>query len=226
MPGRWNVQQPFCSAWRCYSGFSSLARPSSAMTPTTTCAGAASCGHPCRICLSFTWLPLTVLRPSDFVDQHFLFHVLLMPFTFGDLRLGAKLAAPLFSALAIDFHLRAAGQLSRPLPLAVAAPARRRLRALPLPHVHDARSQPRRSSFSAVGVYLILERKFVPLAILTFIFVWMYNMFPLIVVFALQPMPSRFGSPNAASLSARCTPQRSARPWASSSIPTSPRISF
>ncbi len=36
-----------------------------------------------------------------------------------------------------------------------------------------------------VGVYLILERKFVPLAVLTFVFVWLYNMFPLIVVFAL-----------------------------------------
>ena len=47
------------------------------------------------------WLPLTVLRPQLFVDQHFLFHVALMPFTFGDLRLGARLAAPLFSAIAM-----------------------------------------------------------------------------------------------------------------------------
>ena len=43
---------------------------------------------------AFKWLPLTVLRPQLFVDQHFLFHVSLMPFTYGDLRLGAKLAAP------------------------------------------------------------------------------------------------------------------------------------
>src|SRR5262249_26597516 len=50
---------------------------------------------------AFTWLPLTVLRASDFVDQHFLFHVALAPFTFGDLRIGAKLAAPLFAALAM-----------------------------------------------------------------------------------------------------------------------------
>ena len=64
---------------------------------------------------AFTWLPLTVLRASAFVDQHFLFHVLLMPFTFGDLRLGAKLAAPLFSALAIASIFCAAGRLSHPL---------------------------------------------------------------------------------------------------------------
>src|SRR5579863_1960485 len=50
---------------------------------------------------AFTWLPLTVLRSSSFADQHFLFHALLMPFTIGDLRLGAKLAASLFSALAL-----------------------------------------------------------------------------------------------------------------------------
>ena len=36
----------------------------------------------------------------------------------------------------------------------------------------------------AVGVYLILERRWVSLAVLTFVFVWLYNMFPLIVVFA------------------------------------------
>ena len=36
----------------------------------------------------------------------------------------------------------------------------------------------------AVGVYLILERRLVSLAVLTFVFVWLYNMFPLIVAFA------------------------------------------
>ena len=36
----------------------------------------------------------------------------------------------------------------------------------------------------AVGVYLILERRWVSLAVLTFVFVWLYNMFPLIVAFA------------------------------------------
>jgi len=132
---------------------------------------------------AFTWLPLTVLRVSDFVDQHFLFHVLLMPFTFGDLRRGAKLAAPLFSALAITsiFALLVAYRIRF-----------RWLWLLPLvagsePFLYRM-SMTRDPSPSlvllAVGVYLILERKFVPLAILTFLFVWMYNMFPLIVVFA------------------------------------------
>jgi hypothetical protein len=132
---------------------------------------------------AFTWLPLTVLRASDFVDQHFLFHVLLMPFTFGDLRLGAKLAAPLFSALAIAslFGL-----------LVVYRIPYRWLWLLPLVAGSEQflyrMSMTRAPSLSlvllAVGVYLILEHKFVPLAVLTFVFVWLYNMFPLILVFA------------------------------------------
>jgi hypothetical protein len=51
---------------------------------------------------AFTWLPLTTLNPSQYADQHFLFHLLLIPFTwFSDLRLGAKVAAALFGAAAV-----------------------------------------------------------------------------------------------------------------------------
>jgi hypothetical protein len=51
--------------------------------------------------IDFPWLPLTVLNERDFTDHHLLFHVLLLPFTFGDLRIGAKVAALLFGTLAI-----------------------------------------------------------------------------------------------------------------------------
>ena len=40
----------------------------------------------------FPWLPLTILAPDRFADHHMLYHVLLTPFTLGDLRLGGKLA--------------------------------------------------------------------------------------------------------------------------------------
>jgi hypothetical protein len=132
---------------------------------------------------AFTWLPLTELRAPAFADQHFLFHVLLMPFTFGDLRLGAKLAAPLFSAFALTsiFGLLVAYRIRH-----------RWLWLIPL----IAGSQPflyrmsmtRAPSLSlallGIGIYLILERRFISLAFLTFIFVWLYNLFPLILVFA------------------------------------------
>ncbi|HSL86069.1 MAG TPA: hypothetical protein VK861_03970, partial [Bacteroidales bacterium] len=49
---------------------------------------------------AFPWLPLTILNAREFYNHHFLFHVLLIPFTFGDLILGAKLAAVLFTSVA------------------------------------------------------------------------------------------------------------------------------
>ena len=33
----------------------------------------------------FPWLPLTILAPDRYADHHMLYHVLLTPFTFGDL---------------------------------------------------------------------------------------------------------------------------------------------
>ena len=49
---------------------------------------------------AFPWLPLSILNAREYSDHHFLFHVALIPFTFGDLRLGAKWAAVTFAALA------------------------------------------------------------------------------------------------------------------------------
>jgi hypothetical protein len=48
----------------------------------------------------FPWLPMSILNEGEFYDHHFLFHVALIPFTFGDLLSGAKWAAVLFAALA------------------------------------------------------------------------------------------------------------------------------
>src|SRR5512139_2378781 len=48
----------------------------------------------------FVWLPHTILNPDEFYDHHFLFHVAQIPFTFGDLRLGAKWSAVFFASLA------------------------------------------------------------------------------------------------------------------------------
>lgn len=49
---------------------------------------------------AFPWLPLTILKPDLFFDHHFLFHILLIPFTFGDLREGAKWAGVIFPSCA------------------------------------------------------------------------------------------------------------------------------
>ncbi len=42
---------------------------------------------------AFPWMPLTILSPDRYADHHMLFHLFLVPFTLGDLRVGAKLAA-------------------------------------------------------------------------------------------------------------------------------------
>ena len=50
--------------------------------------------------LDFDWLELTILNSEDYTDHHFLYHAFMMPFTFGDLRLGAKWAATVLPSLA------------------------------------------------------------------------------------------------------------------------------
>jgi hypothetical protein len=47
--------------------------------------------------LDFPWLQLTILGPGRYTDHHWLFHVLQVPFTFGDPRVGAKMAAVMFA---------------------------------------------------------------------------------------------------------------------------------
>ncbi len=131
----------------------------------------------------FRYLPLTVLSPERYVDHHFLFHLLLMPFTFGDLRIGAKLAAALFGSLAV----------AAAFTLLVTQKVRHRwLWYVPLlagaePFLYRM-SMTRAPSLSLVllvaCIYLMLSRRLVQLGLLTFLFVWLYSMFPLVAVFA------------------------------------------
>lgn len=128
----------------------------------------------------FVWLPLSILNADEFYDHHFLFHVALMPFTFGDLRIGAKWAAVIFSSLAflaIWFLFQ-----RQKIPYAW-------LWALGLLGISDAflyrMSVTRAQSLSLAALALaclwLIEGKHKHLAILSFVYVWLYNAFPLIV---------------------------------------------
>ena len=130
---------------------------------------------------AFPWLPLSILNENEFYDHHFLFHVALIPFTFGDLRLGAKWAAVIFSAIAFLsiwylFHRQR-------IPLAW-------LWAIGLLGISDAflyrmsitRVQSLSLAFLALGFMWILEGKYKHLAVLSFLYVWMYDAFPLILM--------------------------------------------
>ncbi len=126
----------------------------------------------------FPFLPLSILNEGEFYDHHFLFHVALIPFTFGDLRTGAKWAAVTFASLAF---LAVWYLLHRQrVPLAW-------LWALGLLGISEAflfrmsitRAQSLSLAVLALACAWLLEGKHKHLAILGFIYVWMYDAFPL-----------------------------------------------
>lgn len=131
----------------------------------------------------FPWLPLSILNEAEFYDHHFLFHVALIPFTYGNLRLGAKWAAVFFSAISFLavwylFH-------RQKVPFSW-------LWALALMGISDAflyrmsitRAQSLSLAVLALGLAWILEGKYKHLAVLSFLYVWFYDAFPLIIAVA------------------------------------------
>lgn len=129
----------------------------------------------------FPWLPLSILNPREFSDHHFLFHVALMPFTFGDLRLGAKWAAVLFASLAF----LSAWNLLKNQRVPYAA-----LWALGLLAVSEAfiyrmsitRAQSLSLAVLMLGLDWLLRKKHIRLGFLAFTYVWLYDAFPLLLV--------------------------------------------
>lgn len=132
---------------------------------------------------AFPWLPLSILNAREFYDHHFLFHVALIPFTFGDLRLGAKWAAVLFASLAF----LSGWKLLKNQRVPYAG-----LWALGLLAVSEAfiyrMSIPRAQSLSLavllLGLDWLLQKKYARLAPLAFGYVWLYNAFPLLPIMA------------------------------------------
>jgi len=129
---------------------------------------------------TFSWLPLTTLNPSSYVDHHLLFHFFQMPFTwFGDLRLGAKIAAMVFASLAVFscywliVHYRINYALVWLIALlACSAPFLYRL--------NMAKAPPFAIIYLVLGLYLLWERKYWLLIPLAFVFALTYDMFVLL----------------------------------------------
>lgn len=129
---------------------------------------------------TFDWLPLSILNEKEYYDHHFLFHVALIPFTFGDLRIGAKWAAVIFASLAFLsvwflFHRQKISYAW--------------LWAMALLGISDAflyrmsitRAQSLSLAVLALAFLWLLEGKNKHLAVLAFIYVWMYDAFPLML---------------------------------------------
>jgi hypothetical protein len=128
----------------------------------------------------FTWLPLTILNAREYYDHHFLFHVLLIPFTFGDLRLGAKWGAVIIAALAFLIVWWLLHRQRVPF-----AP----LWALGLLVVSEAfiyrmsitRAQSLSLLLLVLSLHWLLTGKHLRMLLLGFLFVWTYNGFPLLL---------------------------------------------
>jgi hypothetical protein len=133
---------------------------------------------------SFEWLPLTTLNPTQYADQHFLFHILLMPFTwFGDLRLGAKVATVVFGSAAV-FSL-----YWLPLRYRVRYPLLWLVALLGCGWVFYVRLNMTKAQsisivFIVAGIVLLLEHKYVWLVPVAFLYVWSYNLFVMLGVLA------------------------------------------
>ncbi len=133
---------------------------------------------------AFVWLPISILNAGAFYDHHLLYHLYLSLFV-GDGReqtmiIGAKVASVIMPALAfvaIWWLLR--GQ-------AVRWPA---LWAVGLFAVSEAflyrMSMPRAQAASllalALALHWLLQRRYAPLLPLGFVYVWLYNAFPLLI---------------------------------------------
>jgi hypothetical protein len=131
----------------------------------------------------FPWLPLSILNEKEFYDHHFLFHVALIPFTFGDLRLGAKWAAVTFSALAF-LSIWYLFERQKIYASWLWAAALFGISDAFLYRMSITRAQSLSLAVLALGLAWILEGKYKRLAVLSFLYVWMYDAFPLILAIA------------------------------------------
>jgi hypothetical protein len=131
----------------------------------------------------FNWLPLSILNAREYYDHHFLFHVTLIPFTFGNLITGAKLAAVFFASLAFLSVWNLFKNQKIPL-----SP----LWAIGLIAVSEAfiyrmsitRAQSLSLAVLMLGLDWLLRKKYKRLVALGFFYVWLYNAFPLLLVMA------------------------------------------
>lgn len=138
----------------------------------------------------FRWLPLTILSPGAYYDHHFLYHLLLMPFAWGDpsaggaaaLALGGKVASIVLASLAfmaIWIGLRRHVRWASLWTLGLFALSAAFLYRMSMP-----RAQSVSLLFLVVGFFLLAERHDRWLLPLGFVYVWTYDAFPLLLLLA------------------------------------------
>lgn len=130
----------------------------------------------------FGALPFTTLNPQDYVDHHFLFHVLQIPFTwFDDIRAGAKISAWLFATLGVFacYWLMVKENISyTPVWLLALLGAS----ASFLYRINMTKAMSLSLVCLILGIYLLFRRKYVWLAPLAFVYVWLYSLWVLLPI--------------------------------------------
>jgi hypothetical protein len=133
----------------------------------------------------FTWLPLTTLDATNYVDHHLLFHFFQIPFTWsGNLRLGTKISATIFASVAvfscywllIRYRIRYTLVWLLAL-LACSAPF--------LYRMNMAKAPPFAIIYLISAVYLFFRKNYWPLVLLAFVFAQTYDMFVLLILATL-----------------------------------------
>jgi hypothetical protein len=130
---------------------------------------------------AFPWLPLTILAPDRYADHHMLYHVLLAPFTFGDLRIGGKVAAV---AGTMAFVLTFVWVLGRAgvRPLGIAVLALGASSADMLFRLSMTRVQALSLVCLLLGFHFASRHGHRALAVLGCVYAWLYDGFPLLLV--------------------------------------------
>lgn len=128
---------------------------------------------------SLPWLHFTIHRDS-YRDHHLLFHVLYIPFTFGDLRLGGKVAAWLFATLGVGCFYLVASRRGKACAaictFMLMGAAKIFLTRMCMPRVPSLSML-----FMVLGIHAIITRRYRWLAAVLFLFVWLYDGFALML---------------------------------------------
>jgi len=135
--------------------------------------------------VKFPWLKFTIIDEQGYTDHHLLLHIFQIPFTFiGDLRLAAKLAPIAFAAFAFTVFYLVIWRYGIRYPflwlIMLFASSSPFLYRMSMP-----RGQSVSLAFQFIAFHLIMTRSAVGLVILSAIFVWAYNGFPILIPMVL-----------------------------------------
>ncbi len=134
-----------------------------------------------NIVQDFPWLPQSVLAPH-YYDHHFLFHIFLLPFVavIGDPLIAMRIATSFFSALFLAifylFFRKLLPSISL-FPLIIILVSSSLLFRLSLDKAPAISL-----IFLFGGLYALIRRKYFALFILSFLYVWLYDAWPLMLI--------------------------------------------